>query len=71
MRPWRRRDGTIGGILIYTEDITARKQAEKDKHWLAEALNQAAQPILMVDAEDHVTYANPAYTALMGYSRTN
>ncbi|MGD1824460.1 PAS domain [Chromobacterium violaceum] len=69
VRPWRRRDGTIGGILIYTEDITARKQAEKDKHWLAEALNQAAQPILMVDAEDRVTYANPAYTALMGYSR--
>jgi PAS domain S-box-containing protein len=28
-RPWYGRDGAVGGILVFTEDITARKRAEK------------------------------------------
>ncbi|MBL8039408.1 MAG: PAS domain S-box protein [Nitrospira sp.] len=28
IRPWLRSEGTIGGIVIFSEDITARKQAE-------------------------------------------
>jgi two-component system sensor histidine kinase/response regulator len=28
-RPWHDRDGAVGGILVFTEDITARKQSEK------------------------------------------
>ena len=27
-RPWHDRDGAVGGILVFTEDISARKQAE-------------------------------------------
>ena len=27
-RPWHDRDGAVGGILVFTEDITARKEAE-------------------------------------------
>ena len=33
-RPWYDRDGAVGGILVFTEDITAHKEAERD---LAEA----------------------------------
>jgi PAS domain S-box-containing protein len=29
VRPWRASDGTVGGILILTEDITGRKQMEE------------------------------------------
>jgi PAS domain S-box-containing protein len=29
VRPWKQADGTIGGIVIFTEDISARKQAEE------------------------------------------
>jgi PAS domain S-box-containing protein len=29
VRPWRRADGAIGGILIFSEDITRRKQTEE------------------------------------------
>jgi PAS domain S-box-containing protein len=29
VRPWQQADGTIGGIVIFTEDISARKQAEE------------------------------------------
>jgi PAS domain S-box-containing protein len=28
IRPWRKADGSIGGIIMFTENITARKQAE-------------------------------------------
>jgi PAS domain S-box-containing protein len=29
VRPWKQADGTIGGIVALTEDLTARKQAEE------------------------------------------
>ncbi|WP_158253696.1 PAS domain S-box protein [Chromobacterium alticapitis] len=67
VRPWRTRDGQVGGIMIYTEDITLRKQAERETHRLAEALAQSAQAILMTDAAERITYANPAFVDLMGY----
>lgn len=28
IRPWRQTDGAIGGLIVFTEDITARKNAE-------------------------------------------
>jgi PAS domain S-box-containing protein len=41
VRPWRRSDGAVGGIVIFAEDITARKLAEQEleraHHVLAEA----------------------------------
>lgn len=30
VRPWRRADGEVGGIAIFTEDISQRKQAETE-----------------------------------------
>lgn len=35
IRPWRTDDGRIGGILIFSEDITARKRAEAERARLA------------------------------------
>jgi len=29
IRPWNKSDGTVGGIVIFTEDITARKRTEE------------------------------------------
>lgn len=34
IRPWFNADNTIGGIIIFTEDITERKQAEQQIHQL-------------------------------------
>ncbi|UTH72818.1 PAS domain S-box protein [Chromobacterium sp. IIBBL 290-4] len=67
IRPWHEKNGAIGGILIYTEDVSDRKLAEADTHRLVQALGQTAQPIVMTDAEQRVTYANPAFIQLMAY----
>ncbi|MCS3804108.1 PAS domain S-box-containing protein [Chromobacterium alkanivorans] len=67
-RPWHARDGFIGGIVIFTEDITVRKSMEEERHRLAEALDQSAQPVVMTDAAKSILYANAAFGELMGYS---
>lgn len=38
-RPWRKSDGNIGGIILYTEVITERKRAEMHAKLAAEILN--------------------------------
>ncbi len=40
VRPWRSSDGSIGGIVIFSEDITLYKQAEDDVRKLNENLEQ-------------------------------
>lgn len=41
VRPWRKNDGTVGGIVIFTADRTERKLAEEDKNRLEAQLVQA------------------------------
>lgn len=54
-RPWNEADGSIGGIIIYTEVITERKRAEEDlrrKTAILEAqLNSTDDGILIVDSQ--------------------
>jgi len=45
IRPWRDVEGTIGGILIFTEDITAIKLKDQEKDKILEILNKATEII--------------------------
>jgi len=65
--PWTDENGAIGGIIISAEDISERKRGEAERALLGEALRQAAQPLLLADAERRITYINPAFTDLFGY----
>jgi len=40
-RPWYESDGSIGGIIVYTEVITDRKRAEEERRALEAQLQQA------------------------------
>jgi PAS domain S-box-containing protein len=76
IRPWLMADGEIGGIMIFANDITRRKQAEQEREQLlAEIVRQKTfLECLMANADACIavmsgpelryTFVNPAYQAL-------
>jgi PAS domain S-box-containing protein len=43
VRPWRNADGTVGGILIFAEDITRRKQLEEEVLGMSQKLIESQE----------------------------
>jgi PAS domain S-box-containing protein len=50
-------------------DITRRKRTEENLRRLSIAIEQAAEEIIITDAEGVIQYVNPAFEAITGYSR--
>ncbi len=50
-------------------DITGRKRTEEDLRRLSIAIEQAAEDVIITDAEGVIQYVNPAFEAILGYSR--
>jgi PAS domain S-box-containing protein len=67
--PWRAADGTIGGIVLFTEDITALKSNEDRLQLAANVFTHASEGILITDAEGVILDANNAFTRITGYTR--
>lgn len=69
-RPWRYADGTIGGMIAYTEVITERKLAEialEEKNALLSCLlNSIPDVIFFKDRNGVYQGCNPAFAELMG-----
>jgi PAS domain S-box-containing protein len=69
-RPWRMPDGEIGGLIIFTQLITARKRVEADLHLSEERfqafMNYAPLAAWMVDEEFRGVYASPGFDRLTG-----
>ncbi len=66
VRPWYRSDQSIGGIVIFTEDITPRKQAEREMRIAATAF-ETRQSMIITDAEKHILRVNRAFCQTTGY----
>lgn len=56
-------------VLGTLQDITERKQAEKDRTRLVTAIEQAAETVLITDTDGTIVYVNPAFERVTGYSR--
>lgn len=73
VHPWHRLDGEIGGIIIFSEDITGRKLAEqalRDSDVRFRALiDQAHDAFLVADEEGRLLDVNGRACASLGYSR--
>ncbi len=71
IRPWYTPEKKIGGIVIFTEDITVNKQAREDLRESEARFRQIAENIAEVfwvtnEKMDRVLYVSPAYETIWG-----
>ncbi|MEM5787617.1 MAG: PAS domain S-box protein, partial [Syntrophobacteraceae bacterium] len=69
VRPWRNSNGDVAGIIIFTEDITERKDAEERLHIGEEqfrALVESAPDAIYIQAGGLFAYANKSALRLYG-----
>jgi PAS domain S-box-containing protein len=79
IQPWRDRMGDIGGIVIFSELVTARKRAEEAlregearfrrlSEYSQAVVDNMAEGLYTVDTHGLVTYINPAAESLFGWT---
>lgn len=67
VRPWHKHDGTVGGIIIFTEDISARKAIECELRIAATAF-ESQLGMIITDHDETILRVNRAFTAITGFS---
>ena len=72
IRPWQEPDGTIGGIVIYSEDITGRMKAEialrESERRFQDIVEATADWIWEVDTAGRYTFVSESVFGLLGYT---
>jgi PAS domain S-box-containing protein len=56
----------VGGVGI---DVTQRSKSEEQRDRLTNALEQVTESVIITDREGLITYVNPAFERVTGYSR--
>nr|WP_321497695.1 PAS domain S-box protein [uncultured Methanolobus sp.] len=72
VRPWKTVDGSIGGVVIFSEDITERKKIEqelKESHEKYQMLSDATFEGIVFHDNGIVLEVNEAVTRGTGYSK--
>ncbi|MBI5397383.1 MAG: PAS domain S-box protein [Verrucomicrobia bacterium] len=67
--PLRDASGGVIGVQGIFWDITDRVQTEKSHVRLATAVEQAAETVMITDADGAIQYVNPAFETTTGYTR--
>ncbi|QQS52971.1 MAG: PAS domain S-box protein [Candidatus Competibacteraceae bacterium] len=75
VRPWHTDDGAVGGIVIFTEDITEHKQAEQalweSRQRLFRALENIPDMVVIYDRDLRIQYINVAARTITGRPTTD
>jgi diguanylate cyclase (GGDEF)-like protein/PAS domain S-box-containing protein len=66
MRPWHSADGNVAGIVIFSEDITGRKQIESELRIAATAFESQLGMFIAAD-DENILRINRAFTDISGY----
>jgi len=56
-------------VVVYTEDITVRKNTERHLLKLSNAVNQTADAVIITDFKGNIEYVNPAFETITGYQK--
>ncbi len=67
--PWRAGDGSVGGIVICSEDITERKLAEDRLRLAATVFTGTREGIVITDPAGTILEVNDAFTRITGFTR--
>jgi diguanylate cyclase (GGDEF)-like protein/PAS domain S-box-containing protein len=67
--PWREDDGSVGGFVLFVEDITERIESQKRMRLAASVFTHAREGISITDAAGTILDVNEAFTRITGYSR--
>jgi len=65
IHPWRKKGAEIGGIIMFTEVITERKQVAEERDRFFEL---SLDLLVIVGVDGYLKRVNPAVTRLLGYS---
>ncbi len=71
IRPWHSAKGEIGGVILFTEDITARKKAQEalrvSEARFRSVYEHAATGIAIADMDGRFAACNSAFATMLGY----
>jgi sigma-B regulation protein RsbU (phosphoserine phosphatase) len=67
--PWRDGDGVVSGGVVVFRDVTSQKRSLEDVERLSSAVEQTADAVIITDMEGTITYVNPGFEQMTGYSR--
>ncbi len=67
--PWHAGDGTVGGIVIFSDDITERRLTEERLRLDATVFTGAREGITITDPTGTILEVNDAFTRITGYTR--
>jgi len=67
--PWRGDDGSVGGIVIFVNEITERIENQKRLRLAASVFTHAREGITITDAKGTILDVNDSFTRITGYSR--
>ncbi len=60
--------GVVDRVVIAAQEITERKQADKEFRKLSLAVEQSPVTVVITDTDGNIEYVNPKFTELTGYS---
>jgi diguanylate cyclase (GGDEF)-like protein/PAS domain S-box-containing protein len=69
LHPWRTGNGSVGGIVIFSEDITERKKAEEKLRLAANVYTHAHEGIMITGADGAIIDVNERFCQITGYLR--
>lgn len=70
IHPWYTDNNQIGGIIMYTEEITERKKIEEAVFEQAQILNQIVESVVTTDMNGFITMWNRGAEELFGYTKS-
>jgi len=69
IHPWRTAEEAIGGIVIFSEDITQEKKDKEQLELAASVFKNAREGIFICDTQGSILDVNDMFTRITGYSR--